>query len=56
MKELHEEHEYLLAGINRGGKISQNCLGSGEVNRIYKRIARAAGLDESVIEGTVVTR
>lgn len=51
MRELPEEHEYLIVGINRGRKISQNRLGSGQVNRIYKRIAKMAGLDESVIKG-----
>ncbi|WP_162785836.1 site-specific integrase [Polynucleobacter necessarius] len=51
MKELPEEREHLIVGINRGGKISQNCLGFGQVNRIYKRIARTTGLDESVIKG-----
>ena len=51
IKELPEGQEYLMVGINRGGKISLSNLGSGQVNRIYKRIARNAGLDEMVIEG-----
>jgi site-specific recombinase XerD len=51
MKELPEGQEYLMVGIDRGGKISLSCMGSGQVNRIYKRIARNAGLDELVIEG-----
>ena len=50
MKELPEEQEYLIVGIYRGGKISRNSLGSGQVNRIYKQIARNAGLDELAIE------
>ncbi len=51
MKELPEGREYLMVGIDRGGRISRSNLGSGQVNRIYKRIARNAGLDELVIEG-----
>ena len=51
MKELPEGQEYLMVGIDRGGRISHSSLGSGQVNRIYKRIARNAGLDELVIEG-----
>jgi len=51
MKELPEGQEYLMVGIDRGGRISLSNLGSGQVNRIYKRIARNAGLDELVIEG-----
>lgn len=51
IKELSEGQEYLMVGINRGGRISLSSLGSGQVNRIYKRIARNAGLDELVIEG-----
>ena len=39
-----------MVGIGRGGKISGSSLGSGQVNRIYKQIARNAGLDELVIE------
>ena len=51
MKELPEGQECLIVGIDRGGRISRNSLNSGQVNRIYKRIARDAGLDELVIEG-----
>jgi site-specific recombinase XerD len=51
MKELPEIQEYLMVGIGRGGSISRSSLGSGQVNRIYKRMARNAGLDELVIEG-----
>jgi len=51
MKELPEGQEYLMVGIDRGGRISLSSLGSGQVNRIYKRIARDAGLDELSIEG-----
>ena len=51
MKELPEGQEYLIVGIDRGGRISRSSLGSGQVNRIYKQIARNAGLNELVIEG-----
>jgi site-specific recombinase XerD len=51
MKELPEGQEYLMVGIGRGGRISRSSLNSGQVNRIYKRIARDAGLDKLVIEG-----
>ena len=51
MKKLSEGQKYLLAGINRGGKISPNSLGPGQINRIYKRIARNAVLDELVVKG-----
>jgi site-specific recombinase XerD len=40
MKELPEGQEYLIVGIDRGGRISRSSLNSGQVNRIYKRIAR----------------
>ena len=50
MKELPEGQENIYCGLNRAGDISQ-YLGGGQVNRIYKRIARKAGLDESVIKG-----
>jgi len=50
-KELPERQEYVIVGINRGGRISLTSLGSGQVNRIYKRIARDAKLDELVIKG-----
>ena len=50
VKELPEGQEYLIVGIGRGGNISRNGLGSGQVNRIYKRIARNTRLDELVIK------
>jgi site-specific recombinase XerD len=49
IKELPEGQEYLMVGIDRGGGISRCCLGSGQINRIYKRIAKNAGLDELII-------
>jgi site-specific recombinase XerD len=51
IKELPEGQENLIVGIDRGERISLSNMGSGQVNRIYKRIARNAGLDELVIEG-----
>ncbi len=51
MKKLPEGHEYLMVGIDRGARISRSSLNSGQVNRIYKRIAKNAGLDKLVIEG-----
>jgi len=50
MKQLPEGQENIYCGLNRAGDISQ-YLGGGQVNRIYKRIARKAELDESVIKG-----
>ncbi|MBT8547969.1 tyrosine-type recombinase/integrase [Polynucleobacter paneuropaeus] len=50
MKELPEGQKYLMVGIDRGGRISQSSLGPGQVNRIYKRIAKNAGLNELVIK------
>ena len=51
VKELPEGQEYLMVGIDRGVRIARNSLGSGQINRIYKRIARNAGLDKLVVEG-----
>ena len=50
LKELPGGQESLIVGIGRGGRISSGCLVSGQINRIYKRIARNAGLDEIVIK------
>ena len=50
MKELPKEQEMLYCGLNRALNISPK-IGAGQINRIYKNIARKAGLDESVIEG-----
>ena len=51
MKELPEGLEYLMVGIDRGERISHKSLGSGQVNRIYKQIARNAGFIKLVVEG-----
>jgi integrase len=50
MKEIPEGQEMLFCGLNRALDFSRN-IGAGQINRIYKRIARKAGLDESAIEG-----
>ncbi|WP_215293702.1 tyrosine-type recombinase/integrase [Polynucleobacter sp. MG-5-Ahmo-C2] len=50
MKELPKEQEMLFCGLNRALDFSAN-IGAGQINRIYKRIARKARLDESAIEG-----
>jgi len=50
IKELSIKQEMLFCGINRGSDISSQ-IGAGQINRIYKKIARKAGLDELEIEG-----
>ena len=49
MKELPEGQEMLYCGLNRALDISPR-IGAGQINRIYKKIARKAGFDESAIE------
>jgi hypothetical protein len=39
----------LFCGLNRALDFNTN-IRAGQINRIYKRIARKAGLDESAIE------
>ncbi len=50
MKKLPEGQECLMVGISREGRISGSSLGSGQINRIYKRMARSAELDELVVQ------
>jgi len=50
IKKLPKEQEILFCGLNRSLDISCQ-IGAGQINRIYKKIARKAGLDEMVIEG-----
>jgi site-specific recombinase XerD len=50
MKHLPEDQEILFCGLNRSLDLSPN-IGAGQINRIYKRIARKAGLSESEIKG-----
>lgn len=50
IKKLPEGQEMLYCGLNRALDISPQ-IGAGQINRIYKKIARKAGIDESAIEG-----
>jgi len=50
IKKLPEGQEMLYCGLNRALDLSPQ-IGAGQINRIYKKIARKAGLDESAIEG-----
>jgi site-specific recombinase XerD len=50
MKEIPEGQEMLFCGLNRALDFSET-IGAGQINRIYKRIARKARFNESVIEG-----
>jgi site-specific recombinase XerD len=50
IKQLPKEQEILFCGLNRALDISLQ-IGAGQINRIYTKIARQAGLDESEIEG-----
>jgi site-specific recombinase XerD len=50
IKKLPEEQEMLFCGLSRSLDISPQ-IGAGQINRIYKKIAKKAGLDESEIEG-----
>lgn len=50
IKKLPDGREMLYCGLNRALDISPQ-IGAGQINRIYKKIARKAGLDESAIEG-----
>ena len=49
MKRLPEDQEMLFCGLNRALDTSSQ-IGVGQINRIYKKIARKAGLNESEIE------
>lgn len=50
MKRLPKNQEMLFCGLNRSFDLSLN-IGAGQINRIYKGIARKAGLDELEIKG-----
>jgi len=50
LKELPSGQEILFCGLNRSLDISHQ-IGAGQINRIYKKLARKAGLDEMVIKG-----
>jgi site-specific recombinase XerD len=49
IKKLPKEQEMLFCGLNRAFDITPQ-ISVGQINRIYKKIARKAGLDESEIE------
>ena len=49
MKKLREGQEMLFCGLNRALDASPK-IGVGQINRIYKKIARKAGLNESEIK------
>jgi site-specific recombinase XerD len=49
IKKLPEDQEILFCGLNRALDTSPQ-IGVGQINRIYKKIARKAGLDESEIK------
>jgi len=50
MRELPKGQEMLFCGLNRALDISPQ-IGAGQINRIYKKIAKKAGLDESEVDG-----
>jgi site-specific recombinase XerD len=50
MRKIPEGQEMLFCGLNRALDFSGN-IGAGQINRIYKKIAKNAGLNESEIKG-----
>lgn len=49
MKNLPQKQEMLFCGLNRSLNLSPQ-IGAGQINRIYKRNAKSAGLNESEIK------
>ena len=49
LERLQDDRGPLFRGVDRGQKITRT-LGAGQVNRIYKRLAARANLDEELIE------
>ena len=49
LERLSDDRGPLLRGVNRAQKITK-VLGAGQINRIYKRLAARANLDEELIE------
>jgi len=49
LEKLSEDKGQLFRGVNRGDRITQS-LGSGQVNRIYKKIARNSEIEKNLIE------
>ena len=50
IKKIPQEQKMLFCGLNRSLDLSSQ-IGAGQINRIYKNIARKAGLDELTIKG-----
>jgi site-specific recombinase XerD len=50
LRKLDINHGQLFRGINRAQSITPS-LGASQINRIYKRIAKNAGLDQSLTRG-----
>jgi site-specific recombinase XerD len=50
IKILGGNNGQLFRGVNRGGSIT-STLGASQINRIYKRLAKNAGLDQRLIRG-----
>jgi site-specific recombinase XerD len=49
LERLQDDRGPLFRGVNRAQKITRT-LGAGQINRIYKRLAARANLDEELIE------
>ena len=49
LERLSDDRGPLFRGVNRAQKITK-ALGAGQINRIYKRLAARANLDEELIE------
>ena len=47
-QKLNEDKGQLFRGVNRGNHITQS-LGSGQINRIYKKIARLSKIESDLI-------
>ena len=50
MKKLPEAQDMLFCGLNRALDVSPQ-ISAGQINRIYKKVAKKAGLDKSEIQG-----
>jgi len=48
LSKIKENHGPIFRGITRSGKIT-NSLSEGQINRIYKRLAREAKFDKAII-------
>jgi site-specific recombinase XerD len=50
IQQLRSSNGQLFRGINRGNSITPS-LGASQINRIYKKIGKAAGLDNKLVQG-----